>query len=292
MKKIGVFARNLPEAFIPSFQILENWFKNNSIEVFLFHELISVLNSYNYSFVNKYTPFSSSLPQNLDALITIGGDGTILDAVSFIKNSGTPLIGINSGRLGFLANISSEDLTNALQMISDNQFSIEKRPIIELKGSGFDYPEFPFALNEITIHKQDSSSMIGIKTHVNGCYLNTYWADGLIIATSTGSTAYSLSVGGPILHPLSDSIIITPIAPHNLTVRPLILPGNSQISLSAESRSGTVMISLDHKSFIIDIDSKITISKANFTVNTIQLQNQDFYSTLRQKLLWGFDKRN
>ena len=208
------------------------------------------------------------------------------------QNRSIPLMGINSGRLGFLSDISRDEIDKALTDILEGNYIVDERTVLELEVCSNNVSEYKYALNEITVTKLDSSSMINIHTYVNNEYLNTYWADGLIVATPTGSTAYSLSVGGPILTPDSENFVISPIAPHNLTVRPLVVPDNHSIQLQVEGRGLHFLTSVDSKSEAIYFSVVLKIRKAPFKVKTIRLNDHTFFSTLRNKLMWGVDKRN
>ncbi|ASB48516.1 NAD kinase [Alkalitalea saponilacus] len=231
------------------------------------------------------------LPES-DLMFSIGGDGTFLDAVTMIRNKKIPMAGINSGRLGFLADISMEELPKALDDILNKRFRVKQLDLLKLVTEIPDFGDFRCALNELAIQKRDGSSMITIHTYLNDEFLTSYWADGLIVATPTGSTAYSLSVGGPILHPSSQDFVITPIAPHNLTVRPLVVPNDVELKLKVEGRGGTYLASLDSRSCILDEETELIIRKAGFSVSVIEPEGHTFYSTLRSKLMWGADKRN
>jgi len=239
--------------------------------------------------------FKSSLKKDnkLDLMFSIGGDGTFLECVSYVRDCDIPIVGINSGRLGFLANISKEDLPSALKSIFNKFYTIEERTLLEVQtSSGEQFKDFSYALNEVTVQKRDSGSMITIHVYMNDLFLNSYWADGLIISTPTGSTAYSLSVGGPIIVPGSQNFVITPIAPHNLTVRPLVVPDNNELTLKIESRAENYLASLDYHTEIIDTSVILTVKAADYKVKILKLDNISFFSTLRAKLMWGLDKRN
>jgi NAD+ kinase len=228
----------------------------------------------------------------VDFLVSLGGDGTLLDTVTLVRDSGIPIVGVNTGRLGFLAGISKEDLGLMVDALAKGRFHLDKRTLIRLETSSPLFGEVNYALNEITIHKKDSSSMIIIHTYLNGEYLNSYWADGLIIATPTGSTGYSLSCGGPIIIPQSENFVITPIAPHNLNVRPIVVSDKGVISLEVEGRSQYFLASLDSRSVTIDSSVQLAARKEDFTVNIVRLDNDNYLSTLRNKLMWGLDVRN
>ncbi len=227
-----------------------------------------------------------------DFLISIGGDGTFLEAVSMIRNSGIPILGVNAGRLGFLSNTALNEFEHAIHCLISNKFNLEERTLLKLEGEDFSFDGYPYALNEISLLKRDSSSMITVDVKVDGIHLNTYWTDGLIVATATGSTAYSLSGGGPILFPGSGNFVITPIAPHNLNVRPIVISDGSILEVQVKGRTDSHLIALDSKSEKIKNNSCFKIQKATHTVSLVQLENDSFIQSLRNKLNWGFDKRN
>jgi len=232
------------------------------------------------------------LNQNVDFVISIGGDGTFLKTITVIKDSGIPIIGINAGRLGFLAQITQEEIGMALDCILEKNYTVEHRQLIRMMPET-EYPwfDFPCALNEVTIQKKDSA-LITMHVEVDGVHLNSYWADGLIFSTPTGSTAYSLSVGGPIVAPDCKNIIISPVSPHNLTMRPLVLGGYKEIRVYAESRNGLYIATMDSRNITIQRNMTFSITPTDFTINLIQLPQHNFYNTLRTKLMWGADKRN
>lgn len=238
--------------------------------------------------------FSSGndLSDQVQFLFSIGGDGTFLQSVLTLKNKSVPAVGLNLGRLGFLSDISRDDMQEAIGHIVNGNYEIEERSVLQLKEDGKLFGDFNYALNEIAVTKLDTSSMISIHTYLNEEYLATYWADGLIISTPTGSTAYSLSVGGPILTPDSQSIIISPIAPHNLTVRPIVVPDNISLRLRVEGRGHQFLASLDSRSEAINFPDELHIGKADFHVKTLKLPGHGFFNTLRNKLMWGADTRN
>jgi NAD+ kinase len=232
------------------------------------------------------------LPDDISYLFSLGGDGTFLKSFLVAKNGSIPLVGINSGRLGFLSDISRDEIESAINDILEGNILIDERTALELEIISHDQSVFLYALNEIAVTKLDSSSMINIHTFINDEFLNTYWADGLIVATPTGSTAYSLSVGGPILTPDSENFVISPIAPHNLTVRPMVVPDHHSITLRVEGRGHHFLASIDSKSETIYFKESLRIRKAPFKVKTIRLKGHSFFTTLRNKLMWGADKRN
>lgn len=229
--------------------------------------------------------------QDLDLCIGLGGDGTFLDTVALVGRAGIPVLGINLGRLGFLSNVRLEEVEPALAALKDGRYALQDRSLLEV----LDQPELGtnnFALNEVSIHKRDSASMISLQVHLGNDYLNTYWADGLIISTPTGSTAYSLSCGGPILYPTSDALVINPISPHNLNVRPFVVPDHYTLRLKLEARSDLCLLNLDARSISVGGQSTVTIRRAPFTVKMVQLEGHDFLRTLRTKLNWGLDLRS
>lgn len=234
----------------------------------------------------------NNIKGQVDYMLSLGGDGTFLEALAFVRDSGIPILGINTGRLGFLSNVAKTEINVAIKALSEKKYSIEKRALLSVTAPANLFGEVNYGLNELTILKKDSSAMITIHTYINGDYLNSYFADGLIIATPTGSTAYSLSCGGPLVMPGSQNFVITPIAPHNLNVRPLVISDSSVITLKVEGRSNHYLVSLDSRSEVIDASIELTLKKAGFYANLIQLENQNFFNTLRNKLLWGLDKRN
>ncbi|MEI8201516.1 MAG: NAD kinase [Bacteroidota bacterium] len=225
-------------------------------------------------------------------LFSIGGDGTLLDSVTMVRNSNIPIIGINMGRLGFLSSIPKEEIDEAINNILKGNYYIEERTLLNLSTQNNYFGELNFALNDVVIYKKDPFSLIKIKTYLNDVYLNTYWADGLIIATPTGSSAYSLSCGGPIITPQSENFILTPIASHNMTVRPIVIPDTDVIKIAVEGRDKDFYVSLDSRNENIMESVELTIKKAPFKVSLIRMVDKDFFSTLRDKLKWGFDNRN
>lgn len=228
----------------------------------------------------------------IDLSFSLGGDGTFIQNVKFVRASGVPVLGINTGRLGFLSNISKDDIQEAMSLVQKKEFVYQKRSLIRVDTERNLFGNDNYALNEVTLHKKDSSSMITVHASLEGKYLNSYWADGLIVATPSGSTAYSLSCGGPIITPGCQVHILTPIAPHNLNVRPMVVPDHMPIKLSIEGRNRTYLISLDGKSVSIRQEEEVTIHKADYMINVIKFEDNNFLDTIRNKMLWGIDKRN
>ena len=246
--------------------------------------------------LSEYSTFDSHecLKDNFDYLISIGGDGTILRAATFVRDYNIPIIGINAGRLGFLATIQEENIEKLLNRVIANDFSISKRTLVSLHThpENIDLEDINFALNEITVSRKDTTSMITIETYINNEYLNSYWADGLIISTPTGSTGYSLSCGGPVIMPTSNCFVITPIAPHNLTARPLIIPDDSELTLKIKGREEQYLVSLDSRITSVSNETTLTVKKSDFFISIIEFPEEGFLRTIRKKLLWGEDKRN
>jgi NAD+ kinase len=236
----------------------------------------------------------SELDKSYDALISIGGDGTILRAVTFVRDKNIPIVGVNTGRLGFLATVQIENIESLLQKVINKEYTISKRRLLELQCTprNPDLTDLNFALNEITVSRKDSTSMITIETSLNGEYLTSYWADGLIISTPTGSTGYSLSCGGPVLMPEVESLVVTPIAPHNLNARPLVIPDETEIELRVSGREEHYLVSLDSRITSVTNETLLRIRKTSFQINMIEFKDEGFLKTIRKKLLWGEDRRN
>ncbi|MCB0430285.1 MAG: NAD kinase [Flavobacteriales bacterium] len=233
-----------------------------------------------------------NLKGNADLLCSLGGDGTMLETISLIRDSGIPVLGINTGRLGFLSSIAKEEVDWAMQELFAGHYFLANRSLLQMNDPEHLFGDLNFAMNEFTVHKKDTSSMIAIHTWVDGEFLNTYWADGLIIATPTGSTGYSMSCGGPIIHPTTGNFVITPIAPHNLTMRPIIVPDSSVIKLVVEGRHDSFLATLDSRSVTMNTGIEMTVKRETFSIQFVRLKGQSFLSTLRNKLMWGMDKRN
>jgi NAD+ kinase len=230
--------------------------------------------------------------KNIQVFISIGGDGTLLESVTHIGKNEIPVLGINTGRLGFLATIGKDETERALSKVMEGAYSLDKRAALRLETNVPLFDGLNFALNDFTVVKKDTSSMITIHTYIDGEFLNSYWADGIIVSTPTGSTGYSLSCGGPLIFPRSGNFVITPVSPHNLTVRPIVVSDSSEITFQIEGRSKKFLVSLDSRIASVDSSAKLKVKKADFKVNLIQLEGQHYFKTLRQKLNWGLDIRN
>jgi NAD+ kinase len=265
--------------------------KKHDIELVVEKEFSSIITNKNSS--NKIFISHKDLDRTYDLMITIGGDGTLLRSITYVRDLGIPIMGINTGRLGFLATLKQEMLHSELNKILFGEYNIKERSLLEVSvNNKTNFSDFNYALNEVSVGRKNTTSMIEIKTVLDGEYLNTYWADGLIISTPTGSTGYSLSCGGPIMSPSSQTFSITPIAPHNLNARPLIISDETIIELSVKGREESHLLSLDSKIISLENNTVIKIKKASFKIKLASLQNNSFYKTLRNKLLWGEDKRN
>lgn len=292
--KIAIFGKQFNESFNDAiYKIFENLNKNK-VEIVVYQHFLNFINEqlfFNPKISGTFTD-EKNLPHDLDLIISIGGDGTFLECVTLVQKNEIPIVGINSGHLGFLANISKEDILSALESIIIKDFKIEKRVLIEVCTKNNLFGNFNYGLNELTVHKKDTSSMITIDVFINDDFLNTYWADGLIISTPTGSTAYSLSAGGPIIVPGSGNFVITPISPHNLTVRPIVIPDTNILKLIVRGRSTDFLASLDSRSASFDSSVELLVRKADFHINMIKFKKSNFFTTLRNKLMWGLDKRN
>lgn len=292
--KVAVYGTSVSEDFKPVLDEFFGFLKSNHIEVQLYKPFYNFLTKelnhqpYYSSFYTTYNDFD----KNNDFIFSVGGDGTFLHSVKNIRNFDIPVVGLNSGRLGFLADISQDQVKDTLTNILNNNYAVIERSMLQVDFEGRDNLDFNYALNEIAVLKTDSSSMMNITAWCNDALLNNYWADGLIIATPTGSTAYSLSVGGPILTPDSNNFVITPLAPHNLTIRPIVVPDDNVITLKVDGRGSSYLASLDFRSEAMDFSTTIKVQKADFKLRTLQLPEQTFFNTLRNKLMWGFDKRN
>ena len=292
--KIAIYGRQFNNSVLPYVQQVFDNLAKHDIEPFVYEKYSEFITGKIF-FPKKlqiFKDYAGLIQSEVDVLISLGGDGTLLDTVSLIRNSQIPVIGINFGRLGFLASINKDDIPSAISSLCSRNFSLDIRALLSVESNLKLFGDENFALNDITIHKRDTSAMMTIHAYLNGDFLNSYWADGLIIATPTGSTAYSLSCGGPIVFPLSGNMVLTPISPHNLNVRPIVLSDTNKLSFEIEGRSSKFLLTCDSRTEVIDNSVRITIKKAEFNINLIRLNNENYLSTLRNKLLWGIDTRN
>lgn len=230
--------------------------------------------------------------KGIDLVVSLGGDGTFIQSVNYVRDSQVPIIGINTGRLGFLANVSKEAMSEAFEKLQSKQFEYQTRSLLKVETESQHFGEMNVALNEVTVSRKDSSAMLTVHASLDDKYMNSYWADGLIVSTPTGSTAYNLACGGPIIDPSCSLHVVTPIAPHNLNVRPIVVPDSATIKLSVEGRSRNYLLSLDGNSVNIKQREEVLIRKADYTINVIKLEGHDFLNTIRNKMLWGIDRRN
>jgi NAD+ kinase len=291
--RIAVYGRPFNDAaVIPYIRQVFDALAHHEVEIYVHHQLHNYLKS-NVDNI-QYNVLAPGKPIKgfIDLFLTLGGDGTLLDMVTVIRDSGIPVIGINFGRLGFLAIINKSDIAAAIHAVVNKQFTLDKRELLSISSDLEIFGEDNFALNDITIHKRDDSAMITTNVFLDDEFLNSYWGDGIIISTSTGSTAYSLSCGGPIIFPQSKSLVLTPVSPHNLNVRPIVLPDSSTLSFEVDSRSSNYLVSCDSRTALIDKTIRFRVTKAGFQLNLIRLNNESYLSTLRNKLLWGLDARN
>lgn len=291
--KIAIYSRGIENEQNKDMEFFLEELYAHKMEPVFFQDFFNKIYS-SLKLSGKYDTFSSAkdLDEDIDCLISLGGDGTLLDTVTLVQDKGIPVLGINYGRLGFLANIGKDELHSAISALAQRTYVTEQRTLIHLDANIPVFDNMPYGLNEFTLQKKDSSSMIKIHTYLNGEFLNTYWADGLIVATPTGSTGYSLSCSGPIVFPDSGSFVITPIAPHNLNIRPIIIPDDNIISFEVEGRTDSFICTLDSRRMVVAKEVQLAIRKEKFEINLIRLNENNFLQTLRNKLSWGLDKRN
>lgn len=292
--KIAIFGREFKDDFNESIYKIFETLNRNSAEIYIHEEYLKFINQDLFFFPKISGTFNSSntMPAGLDLLISVGGDGTLLESVQYALGADIPVLGINSGRLGFLATVSKKTLDKVLEDIFARNYQIESRTLIELNSENNRFGDLNFALNELTIMRVNSSSMISINVYLNEEFLNTYWSDGLIVATPTGSTAYSLSAGGPIITPGSGNFVITPVSPHNLSVRPIVISDDSVLRLKADGRGRNFLASLDFKQATFSFDEELILRRSDKKLKLIKFSESTFFNTLRNKLLWGMDKRN
>lgn len=292
MKKIAIFGHYYTKKSEDSFNTLIDILLNKGVAIFIEAEYLKKLNSniQENSTIQKFT----ELDNTFDLLVSVGGDGTILRAVTYVKDLSIPIIGINTGRLGFLATIQKNNIEKAFEAIFKGSYKISERSLlcIDTTPSNKDLSELNFALNEIAVSRKNTTSMITVETTLNGEYLTSYWADGLIVSTPTGSTGYSLSCGGPVIMPEAENLVLTPIAPHNLSARPLVISDDTEIKLRVSGREDNYLVSLDSRIATLENDTTVIIKKASFSIKMMELLDESFLDTLRKKLLWGEDKRN
>lgn len=293
--KVAIFGQYYQNDTRPIIRDIFLFFNHNNVELVIEEKFLKIL--YDEEILKKeYKTFNDykCLNSSFDLLISIGGDGTILRAATYVRDSGIPILGINAGRLGFLAKVQKENIETFLQIVLKKEYTLSQRTLLSLECNpeNEQINELNFAMNEVTVSRKDTTSMITIDTSLNGEHLNSYWADGLIISTPTGSTGYSLSCGGPVLTPEVKGLVITPIAPHNLNARPLVIPDDTEIKLKVSGREEQYLVSLDSRIATLNNNAELIIRKTPFKINMVEIPNETFLKTLRNKLLWGEDKRN
>ncbi len=291
--KIALFGRPFDPAFFDNLRLLIKILEQRTDSFIIYENL--------YHFIRDYIVFEkpvsvvasgSKPPDDTYCMISLGGDGTLLDTITMLRNTGIPVLGINTGRLGFLSAISTEETAYAASALISGDYELDRRTMLQLANPKGLFGSFNYALNELTVIKRDNTTMIRISAYVDDLFLNTYWADGLIVSTPTGSTGYSLSCGGPIISPESSNFVITPIATHNLTVRPIVIADNCIVKLSVSGRTQDCLVLLDSRSRQLSEATELIIKKAPFHINLVCIGQKDFYKTIRNKLAWGLDKRN
>jgi len=291
--KVAIHSRTFYDDRLPCFRSVIDELLNRRAEVLLSDQLAAFLKVKGVTYAEVSTFEMGKLPQDIDYAFSVGGDGTLLETVSLVRHAQIPIVGINTGRLGFLATISNDQVAAAVHDIIHGKYTIEYRSLVQVEATEDIFGGLNFGLNEFAITKRDTSSMIIVHTYMNGGYLNTYWADGLIVATATGSTGYSLSVGGPVVAPeLNNIFVISPVSPHNLNVRPMVVSNDCELSFKIEGRSKNFLVSLDSRSVSVDESIGLTVKKADFNIGLVKLSDYNFAETLRKKLNWGYDARN
>lgn len=293
--KIGIYGQFYHKNSEKYIQLILDALQKEDVEIVIEENFLSIINKHQ-DITKNFSGFETfkKLDATYDLFFSIGGDGTILKSVTYVGGLNIPIVGINTGRLGFLSTIQKEKITESINLILKGNYRISERALLTIKTlpESAEINNLNFALNEVAVNRKNTTSMIKVETLVNDKYLNSYWSDGLIVATPTGSTGYSLSCGGPVIDPSTNSVVITPIAPHNLTARPLVLPDSSTISLKVSGRGESFLVSLDSRIATLKNETTIIIKKADFTIKLVQLPEDSFIKTLRKKLLWGEDKRN
>ena len=290
--KIAIYGKRLEENYFSFVQLLFQKLLEKDVKVVVHQSFYDDL-SEKLNLDNRLKTFVHHDDLNdVNFLFSIGGDGTLLKTITFVRDKNIPILGINTGRLGFLTSIATEEIDNAIDHILLKKFDLDTRTLLSLETDNNIFGDINYALNEITIQKKDTSSMITIQAYLGDDFLNSYWADGLIVSTPTGSTAYSLSCNGPIILPGSGNIIITPIAPHNLNVRPIVIPDETELTLKITGRTDNFLVALDSRSLTVPMAIQLKIKKSTHQINLIRLKNYSFLNTLRSKLTWGLDNRN
>ena len=291
--KVAIYSRVMDSEQQSDVQILFDELAQAGISVVIYRPYFENIRSLvNFPAAVEVFDSGADLDSSYDFVISLGGDGTLLDTVTLVTDKNIPVLGINFGRLGFLASIGKKELTTAVDSLLQSTYVIDQRSLIHLDSNMPLFNGMPFGLNEFAIHKTDTSPMIKVHTYLNGEFLNTYWADGVIVSTPTGSTGYSLSCNGPIVFPDSGSFVITPVAPHNLNVRPIVVPDTNIISFEVEARADQIICALDSRKHIVDKTIQLAVRRESFDINLVRLNENNFLQTLREKLNWGLDTRN
>lgn len=290
---IALFGKSYSEDQLPYLQRLIDELSIRNVGIVFYKPYFSRLEN-SITIPGNFTFFESheELSQKADMLFSIGGDGTLLDTIPFVRDSGVPILGINLGRMGFLSSVSKDEIKEAVESVLNSDYDLDKRALLSLESPEGIFGELNYALNDLTINRNNTTSLIVVHVYVDGLFLNSYWGDGLIVSTPTGSTAYALAAGGPILSPGSQNIIIAPIASHNLTVRPIVIQDSSEIKIRIEGREEKYLLTMDSRQSAINKKDELVITRCKFEINLVQMRNKDFYSTVREKLLWGRDNRN
>lgn len=293
--KIAIYGQYSHKNTFESLRTLLKTLSDRNSSIYIEKDFLEILKEEDSEFLEKFKIHEfEKLDASFNLLITIGGDGTILRAITYVGDLGIPIVGINTGRLGFLATIRFDEIERAMEHIIQRDFKISERTLLSVTTTPehSEIIQINYALNEVAVSRKNTTSMITVETHLDDEYLTSYWADGLIIATPTGSTGYSLSCGGPVITPADDSLVLTPIAPHNLSARPLVIPRDTTITLKVSGREDQYLISLDSRIATLHNSAIVTIKQAKFRIKMIELPNETFIDTLRRKLLWGEDRRN
>lgn len=290
--KIALHGKAIDQETCPYVQEVVDELYNREAELYISQHFLKEMRKYNIQLRKVESFHRKDSLEKLDFMFSLGGDGTLLDTITYVGEAELPVVGINTGRLGFLATTPKEKIKAVIDALYNNYYSYDYRTLIRLDADLDLFEGMNYSLNEFAILKKDSSSMIVVHAYIDGEFLNSYWADGLIIATPTGSTGYSLSCGGPLVLPQSNNFIVTPVSPHNLYVRPMVVSDNSVLSFEIEGRSKNFLVSLDSRSRTVDASIQMAVRKENFRAKLVKLTGYNFFDTLRQKLNWGLDNRN
>jgi len=290
--KIGIHGKEFNRQLVPHLERILQYLQKGKCELYISEKFEKFLKAPAFKKFKWKTYQPGESLKKLNAFLSIGGDGTLLESVTHIGKDEVPILGINTGRLGFLATISKDDIDQSLSKLFKKEYTLDQRSVLRLESKPELFGKLNFALNDFTLVKKDSSSMITVHTYIDGELLNSYWADGIIVSTPTGSTGYALSCGGPLVFPRSENFVITPVSPHNLTVRPIVVADTSEISFKVEGRSKKFLVTLDSRIATVDDSIKLKIVKESFKVNLILLDGHHYFKTLREKLNWGLDIRN